>query len=121
MLALLFAMKRAILIESSDRSTGVKSSFFDVRWADVMARPLSIGHERALYRVTSRASRGNSRPWESTIGFLSPEEAKPCVFPDINALLSMIIFLANHEGKPILAGEIKELKGKSPFAIPIEI
>jgi len=48
---------------------------------------------------------------------LGPEEAKPRVFPDTNALLSMIIFPTGHEGELTLAGEVKELYDQGAFEL----
>jgi predicted nucleic acid-binding protein len=47
---------------------------------------------------------------------LSPEEAKPRVFPDTNALLAMIIFPL-HKGELTLAGEVKELYEQGAFEL----
>ena len=46
---------------------------------------------------------------------MSPPATPPLVFPDTNALLAMIVFPIDREGKPTLAGEVKALYEQGAF------
>lgn len=48
---------------------------------------------------------------------MSLKKAKPRVFPDTNALLSLILFPKDREGKLTLAGEVKALYDQEEFEL----
>lgn len=48
---------------------------------------------------------------------MNPPKKRRKVFPDTNALLAMIVFPTDREGKPTLAGEVKALYEQGQFEL----